>query len=354
MADFMSGLLGLGDEQDPMARARQAGLLGLGTSLLQAGAPSLTPTSLGAALGQGIMSGQQMSQQSLQQARQQQIQQEMMGAMGGASGAQGGDVQSKIDRLQKMALLDPKNQAAYLKIAEQLQGKAPTFTGEVANTALSLFGTADVSKLTPEQRGQAVQAAEQARIRAAQAGATNVSVNTERTLGTVGAEQLIKNIAEDRSKIAAGIGQADIADRVQKLVDEGVYAGPLSGAQETVARLASQFGIAGKDMRDTLNRTSQVVQQMASLTLKAAESMKGALSDKDISFLTKVAASDISKLTAPEISRAMGLVSTVNRQQAQSYNRQIEDLVSTADDPKIKSVLNLYRVNPRITVRQVE
>lgn len=170
MADFISGLLGMGEE-DPMQRAKQAGLLSLGASLLQAGAPSLTPTSLGAALGQGVMAGQQASGQAMQQARQQQIQQQMMGAMGGA---QGGDTGARIAQLQKMALLDPKNQAAYLKIAEQLQGKTQAFTGEAANQALNLFGTADVSKLTPDQRSQAIAAADRSRANAA----PRVSVNT--------------------------------------------------------------------------------------------------------------------------------------------------------------------------------
>ena len=173
MADFISGLLGMGDDQDPMARAKQAGLLGLGTSLLQAGGPSLTPTSLGQALGQGVMSGQQMSQQTLQQARQQAIQQQMMGTMGEVSG--GGDVGAKIAQLQKMALLDPKNQAAYLKIAEQLQGKTAAFTGEAANQALNLFGTADVSKLTPSQRAEAIAAADRSRANAAPRMTVNTS-----------------------------------------------------------------------------------------------------------------------------------------------------------------------------------
>lgn len=177
MADFISGLLGMGDE-DPMQRAKQAGLLGLGASLLQAGAPSLTPQSLGAALGQGVIAGQQMSGQAMQQARQQQIQKEMMGTMGGLSGGQGGDTTARIAQLQKMALLDPKNQAAYLKIAEQLQGKAPVFTGEVANAALNLFGTADVSKLTLEQRQQANEFAIKQKLAVANAAAPRMTVNT--------------------------------------------------------------------------------------------------------------------------------------------------------------------------------
>lgn len=175
MADFISGLLGMGDDQDPMARAKQAGLLGLGTSLLQAGGPSLTPTSLGQALGQGVMTGQQMSQQAMQQARQQAIQQEMMGAMGGG---QSGDTAAQIAKLQKMALLDPKNQAAYLKIAEQLQGKTQAFTGDTANAALTLFGTSDVSKLTPEQRQQANDLSDQRKLALANATAPRMTVNT--------------------------------------------------------------------------------------------------------------------------------------------------------------------------------
>ena len=186
MADFMSGLLGMGDE-DPMQRAKNAGLLGLGASLLQAGGPSLTPTSLGQALGQGVMSGQQMSAQAMQQARQQQIQKEMMGTMGGVSG--GGDVGAKIAQLQKMAMLDPKNQAAYLKIAEQLQGKTQAFTGEAANQALNLFGTADVSKLTPDQRAQAIAASDRSRANAA----PRLSVNTNDPTAVARELRLIAN-----------------------------------------------------------------------------------------------------------------------------------------------------------------
>jgi hypothetical protein len=215
MADFMSGLLGIGNEDDPMQRAKQAGLLGLGTSLLQAGAPSLTPTSLGAALGQGIMSGQQMSQQAMAQARQQQIQQEMMGAMGGAGGASG-DMEARIDRLRKMALLDPKNATTYLKLAEQMQGKTPAFTGEVANAALALFGTSDVSKLTPEQRQQAAQAAEQAKIRTAQAGRTSIQNIIGGPSLSPYEEARDKDFAKDAQQWMSGGGQ-DVMSQVAQL-----------------------------------------------------------------------------------------------------------------------------------------
>ena len=63
-------------------------------------------------------------------------------------------------------------------IAEQLQGKTAAFTGDTANAALNLFGTADVSKLTPEQRQQASDFADQRKLALAGAAAPRMTVNT--------------------------------------------------------------------------------------------------------------------------------------------------------------------------------
>jgi hypothetical protein len=76
MADFMSGLLGLGQEEDPRAAAQRAGLLGIASQLLSAGGPSLTPTSFGQALGPAILGGRQMAQQSMTESSARQLQQQ--------------------------------------------------------------------------------------------------------------------------------------------------------------------------------------------------------------------------------------------------------------------------------------
>lgn len=76
MADFMSGLLGIGQEEDPRAAAQRAGLLGIASQLLSAGGPSLTPTSLGQALGPAILGGRQMAQQSMTESSARMLQQQ--------------------------------------------------------------------------------------------------------------------------------------------------------------------------------------------------------------------------------------------------------------------------------------
>ncbi len=78
MADFMSGLLGIGQEEDPIAAAQRSGLLGIASQLLSAGGPSLTPTSFGQALGPAILGGRQMAQQSMTESSARQLQQQKM------------------------------------------------------------------------------------------------------------------------------------------------------------------------------------------------------------------------------------------------------------------------------------
>jgi hypothetical protein len=355
MADFISGLLGMGDE-DPMQRARNAGLLGLGASLLQAGAPSLTPQSLGAALGQGVMTGQQMSSQAMQQARQQQIQQQMMGTMGGLGEGQTGDVGAKIAQLQKMALLDPKNQAAYLKIAEQLQGKAPVFTGEVSNAALNLFGTNDVSKLDPEQRQQDVAAAEQARVRAAAAGAPSVNVSYGRTFAQDLAGEQIKDLAASNQSAQAAVTTLQTVSDLKPLLDSGVYSGPGANTQVLLAQIGQKLGVGGSDRAQVLQNTAVAMQQLAQLELQAASQMKGqgALTEGERTILRRAAGGTLDKFTAPEVKALVSTLEKTAKYRVQSHNSKIDQLSTM--QPDAARMLGAMRVNPippNVIVREI-
>lgn len=334
MADFISGLLGMGDDQDPMARAQQAGLLGLGATLLQGGAPSLTPTSLGSVLGQGLMAGQQASQQALQQARQQAIQQEMMGTMsGGATGGQGGDTQAQIAKLQKMALLDPKNQAAYLKIAEQLQGKAPMFTGELANAALNLFGTADVSKLSPEQRQQANDFAIRQKLAIAQAGAPSVSVKYGQTFGQTLATQQVQDLADSYKSAQGAVGTLQTVSDIKPLLDN-VIAGPGANVQILLGQIGQKLGVGGSNNTQVLQNTAVAMQNLAQLELDAASQMRGqgALTEGERGILRKASGGDITKFTAPEVSALINTLDKRAKIRIQSHNAKVDMLSNMQPD----------------------
>lgn len=358
MADFISGLLGMGEE-DPIERAKQAGLLGLGATLLQAGAPSLTPQSLGAALGQGIMTGQQMSGQAMQQARQQQIQKEMMGTMGGlggAQGGQGGDTTARIAQLQKMALLDPKNQAAYLKIAEQLQGKAPTFTGEVANAALAMFGQNDVTRLSPEQRQAAYEAAEQARIRTARAGAAAapiVNVKYGEGFGTKLAGAQVEMIANSQ---ASAQGAADTLATVSSMlpVVNEAFTGPGSTVQTALARIGQKIGVGGANQAETLQNTAQLIKGAAQLELDAAAKMRGqgAITENERKILQRAASVDPTELTKDEITQVLNIIQKSSTTRISQHNALLGRFIET--QPEMERQLQLYRVAPPVPVRRVQ
>ena len=131
MADFFSGLLGIGDEQDPIAAAQRAGMLGIASGLLGAGGPSLMPTSLGAALGSSIMGGRQVAQQSLSDSMTRlQQQQKMREQMELKAALPGIFVDGKPDfgKLQQLVVRFPEMGG---KIADALQKSAGPETIQV-------------------------------------------------------------------------------------------------------------------------------------------------------------------------------------------------------------------------------
>jgi hypothetical protein len=160
MADFFSGLLGIGDEQDPMAAAQRAGMLGVASGLLGAGGPSLMPTSLGAALGSSIMGGRQVAQQSLsdsmqrlQQQQKMREQQELKAALPGIF------VDGKPDyaKLQQLVVQFPEMGG---KIADALQKSAgpETIQVDVGNEVQIRTKQGDIVARIP--KGAAPQAAQ--------------------------------------------------------------------------------------------------------------------------------------------------------------------------------------------------
>jgi hypothetical protein len=344
MADFISGLLGLGSDQDPMERAKQAGLLGFGATALQAGAPSLTPTSLGSILGQSVMAGQQSSQQALQQARQQAIQQEMMGTMGGMGGA-GGDAAAQIAKLQKMALLDPKNATTYLKLSEQLQGKTAAFTGEIGNAALNLFGTADVSKLTPEQRQQANDFAIRQKLAVAQAGAPSVSVKYGQTFGQTLATQQVQDLADSYKSAQGAVGTLQTVSDIKPLLDN-VIAGPGANVQILLGQIGQKLGVGGSNNTQVLQNTAVAMQNLAQLELDAASQMRGqgALTEGERGILRKASGGDITKFTAPEVSALINTLDKRAKVRIQSHNAKV-DMLSNMQ-PDAATQLGAMRVNP--------
>lgn len=175
----LMGLLQTEEERTPQQEARSNAALMAGLQGLIASGPSLEPTSLGQTLGMMGLSGVSAYDQSLQQAEQAQMTKELQQSLGG----EGGDVSSVADRYRqyatRLAATDPQQAKLYLDLAEKMEGRSEKFTGNLANASLELFGTADISKLSEEQRQQAANFYRQQELSRAQAGASRQTVNVE-------------------------------------------------------------------------------------------------------------------------------------------------------------------------------
>jgi hypothetical protein len=151
--NLLRGLLGGDEELTPQTQARNAGLLSAGLQMLAGSGPSRTPQSVGQSLGVAGMAGMQSYQGALQQAEAAQMAKELQ------SGLTGGDVSSVANRYREYAArlgaTDPQRAKLYMDLAEKMEGKSEKFSGNLANASLELFGTADIGKLTAEQRKQA-------------------------------------------------------------------------------------------------------------------------------------------------------------------------------------------------------
>jgi len=209
---YAEGLLGAEEAQRLQSQAQRSGLLNLGLGLLAAGAPSAVRTGTGAGLVQGLMAGQEAYQRTYQQRLQEM---EMMRKLQEQQRAQ--QMQQAVQQLGPQALagnqeafsqlaqfLGPEQLAKFATAAKTAQemrtpakpelrevggalyeivpGQAPKlvinakneFTGDFANVANRLFGTANVGDLTVEQRNQIMPLVESLRRSGAASTTTTV------------------------------------------------------------------------------------------------------------------------------------------------------------------------------------
>lgn len=160
---IMPGLLGGLEDEEIKQQALSNAALMAGLQGLVASGPSLVPTSAGQILGQVGMTGLGAYQQSMQQAAQQKAAQQMQSVLtqGGGMPQDRQELASRYRQLgTMMASSDPAKAKIYFDIADKTEEAIEKFTGSTGNLAMAMFGTANLNKLTPEQR-QAVTAEEQ-------------------------------------------------------------------------------------------------------------------------------------------------------------------------------------------------
>jgi len=380
---YPPGLLTLlGIDPERLRRQQQTGgLLSAGLQALAASGPSRMPTSLSQIVGQAGMAGLQGYQQAGESAidralkglqvseftrRQQErdrltqatkrFQEQMSAISGGvvtpsmALAGGGGPTQAAAERIgqrlsptdvarqQQAAALELLGQVAPEEVAklvfrEPKERNIPTSIQEY-NLAVSQGFKGTFQDFVLEQKK-------------AGAPSTNITLPGDKKLGEV----LGKGAAErlDNSFTQAQEAQSTLQNisELRPIIEQGVFAGPLSGAPRVVAQIATSLGITGRDTKEQLERTAVAMQGLAKFELSAAAAMRGqgAITENERMLIQRAAAGRLDQFTAPEVQALLTAMEKTANYRIASHGRQLDVLRKNAS-PEVRDLLPLYELGP--------
>lgn len=207
-------------------------------------------------------------------------------------------------------------------------GKPTGLSGEYANLALSRFGTADVRRLTPEQRTQIEGLVQQQKAAVAAAGRPSMDVRVGETVGGTLAKGLGERVEASEVEAQAAQQSRQTIANLKNVISQGVLSGPLSAQTAIIARVGATLGVTGQNVQETLNRTSEALQQLASLELNAAQQMRGqgAITEGERALIARAAAGNLQQLTAGEVVSLLNALDKVSSRKIETHKLNVQRL----------------------------
>lgn len=386
-----------------------AKLQAFGDAMLKAGAPSPYKNGWGMALGSGFgamnQAGSQFDQQQFQKQfqglqmkklqsdiaendqqtamkkaameQQQRIQQLLSGNTAMTMGAQQGDIgptvtnaqripQTPVDQynnyasiLERAGLVDQgmKYRQEATKLAPEIKdykmvigpdGKSQ-FVGlrKDGGTPIPVKGMSEVDYNKPfNPDGTPNTAYQNYQIGKAKAGATNVSVSTEKTFLNSLAGGIGKDIETSKGNATGAVNTLNTLANLDKALNSGnIMAGPGTKVGIVLSQIGGMMGVTGKDANEKLVNTRQAIQSLAQLELDAAQQMKGQgqITEAERSIIRRAAAGEISDFTLPELRLLSSTLSKTARYKIDSHNATVDSL---AKNPNAKELVPFLRVSP--------
>ena len=141
----------------------------------------------------------------------------------------------------------------------------------------------------------------------------------------------------------AAINTKRIIGDIQKDIAGGIYAGPGSTTQTTLAQLGTKFGIVDQDVKKAAERTALTMQNLAKLELEAAQSMKGqgTLTDAERAILKRAAGGEIDKFNSNDLSLLVGALDKTSNYKIQSHQELMRRI---PNNPSIRAYTDIYNL----------
>jgi hypothetical protein len=365
-----AGLLGPDQSQALSRQSNIAGLLGAASALVQGmskqGPRRSAAQNIISALGAGYGAAGQGYQQGLQnygQAQQLAIQQRQQAGVQ-AMKMKYPDLADEFDTnpagafrivsereaalrkptvvSQGGTLVSPEGKILFTAPSEVKPEKAEAFSGEYANVALDLYGTADVSKLNAQQRAAVSAEAERRGVAKTPKTTVNVSPADKKFSEQFGSATAAA-VENTLNKARSAQNTLSTIATIKPLIQGEVFAGPLSESEATISRLGSKFGITSGSTQEKLNATAQAMQGLAQLELQAADAMKGqgAITDFERTLIGRAAGGDLAKLTQKEV---LGLLGALEKVSNRTISRHTNVLKNLRSRPDTASLADFYEL----------
>jgi hypothetical protein len=139
---------------------------------------------------------------------------------------------------------------------------------------------------------------------------------------------------------------------LRPIIKQGVFAGPLSTSQRTVAQIASKLGTTGADTEDTLRRTAEAMQGLAQFELNAAAAMRGqgAITENERMLIQRAAAGRLDQFTSPEVMSLLDALEKTNKFKVEGYQKTFKRL---ENNPSASEFIDFYRLPEALTPQAV-
>jgi hypothetical protein len=174
-----------------------------------------------------------------------------------------------------------------------------------------------------------------------------VVVNTGDKADVKFAEKIAVDVADRLGSSYSGASEAintkRIVGDIQKDISNGIYAGPGSTTQTTLAQVGTKFGIVDQDVRKAAERTAATMQNLAKLELEAAKGMKGqgSLTEGEREILRRAAGGQIDKFNSNELSVLVGALDKTSNYKIQSHQELMRRI---PNNPSIRAYTDIYNL----------
>ena len=184
----------------------------------------------------------------------------------------------------------------------------------------------------------------QAHLGAKRASASNVNVKTDVKTGESIAAQIGPILKTTREQAIAGQSLLDSSSRVLSAVEKGnVIAGPTANLRFKGAQIADLLGVGGKDTKEKILNTRNVIRAQAEQAVAARSQLGGQaqISNAEQELITKATSGDIADLTMAEMKQIAQLNQRLGAQLVERHNVHVRNLEK---DPNLAGLAKFYQL----------